>query len=235
MSTGLTIIWILIGQWFLATIISLLISKQWLKYTNLDNNLDPIEVIIRAILFTYCLIPMINWGVVYLLKDKDFQKWRKKERKKTKRSKWIFILIISLFFSTHSNGQVFITTNPMQGHHNIGTLINIPLDNDVGIYGNVLHGNIKYTDFKCNNSKFGVGISYTIPNDHKDVYLLLGFSSNNLYNIENNNPNINTDLNTHTSVNIGFFADLPFKHRPKILALTDINNWETQLGISFNF
>lgn len=225
--------------WLIPAALAHPLTMNYLKFIEKrDSAIDPLGVIVAKIAI---MIPL--WNIIMLgtiikihLTDTKFKAWKysNKRSKKRRQLRWLILLPLLLTFS-QIKSQVFVTTNPMQGHHNIGTLINKSIDKDVGIYANILYGNVIYKDFKCNSLKLGAGISYTIPNDHKDIHLLLGMSSNNLYNINNNNPYINTDRHNHTSVNIGFFADLPFKRKPKILFLTDINNWESQLGIGFNF
>jgi len=147
----------------------------------------------------------------------------------------IGLLALLIFACINSQAQTFITLNPMQGHFNPGLLGHFNMDHKIGLYGNVLYGDIKYKDdagdFNITQFKYGAGFSLDISK-YKDVKLLLGFSSSVFSNYTNTTITINLNNYIYNSVNLGIITSLPTKRRMDILFITDVNNWESQIGIS---
>lgn len=140
------------------------------------------------------------------------------------------MLSILLILGINSYSQTFVTINPMQGHMNLGVLVNASLDEKVGVYGNLLYGDIIYKDFYTEQYKYGVGFNYKVSSD---VTLLIGLSTSTFKNTHNYGHYIDMSKYHYNTVNIGFFTELPTvcQRKINILFLTDVVNWESQIGI----
>lgn len=134
---------------------------------------------------------------------------------------FIFALMV---VSLASTGQTFVTIFPTNQHIGIAMA-----DDDFYLRGRV-GGTSFYDNIDGEYLKVSAGIRFKV---YEDSDLLLGTAYNSIKVYYDRNPRVDLENIKKHSFEVGVIKKL--NERVHVLFLTDLTNWETDLGVAYKF
>ena len=133
--------------------------------------------------------------------------------------------IILLSITATINCQVFFTIEPFT--FKPGILYHKEI-NQLGVYGLAQMGEIEQYNFYSRTYKAGAGISFK----YDKANILVGINRNHYFDTRNESLNVDLSRVKKISFDLGLIVK---PGRLAFCAITDPLNWETSLGLGYNF
>lgn len=137
------------------------------------------------------------------------------------------LLLLLLLHVTGMSGQIFVTTEPLTKR----TGVIVHYGKTFGVYAGSSYANIRNTEFGLTHRKLCIGTSIKV---NAYFYATAGYNHHDLHESYNVTESRFHSRNIHKhSFDIGAICMLT-KHIHMIV-LTDVPNWQTDVGIGFSF